>query len=100
MLLEEVVEIIELTDSDHLSQAMALFNEHGFVDTESLPFMNVVFETAPEQLAKKLSQIGFKGTVQVEKNEDASGFIIVDAERVLLKDSAQQQDSIPLSKSA
>ncbi|PTP89785.1 hypothetical protein CWO04_03830 [Vibrio splendidus] len=88
MLLEEVVEIIELTDSDHLSQAMELFNEHGFVDTESLPFMNVVFETAPDHLAKKLSQIGFKGLVQVEKNKDASGFTIIDADRALLKDSA------------
>ncbi|PMH76629.1 hypothetical protein [Vibrio cyclitrophicus] len=88
MLLEEVVEIIELTDSDYLSHAMELFNEHGFVDAESLPFMNVVFETAPDQLAKKLSQIGFKGLVQVEKNEDASGFTIIDADRVLLKYSA------------
>ncbi|MCF7505795.1 hypothetical protein [Vibrio sp. L3-7] len=106
MLLEEVVEIIELTDSDHLSQAMELFNEHGFVDAESLPFMNVVFETAPDQLATKLSQIGFKGLVKVEKSEDASGFIIVDAERIQpqsstqLKDSVQQLDSIQLSKSA
>ncbi|WP_102313533.1 hypothetical protein BCV29_18330 [Vibrio cyclitrophicus] len=89
MLLEEVVEIIELTDSDYLSHAMELFNEHGFVDAESLPFMNVVFETAPGQLAKKLAQVGFKGLVQVEKSTAAaSGFIVVDAERIQLKNSA------------
>ena len=88
MLLEEVVEIIELTDSDHLSQAMELFNEHGFVDAEHLPFMTVVFETAPEHLAKKLSQIGFKGLVQVEKSEDATGFMIVDAEQIQFSKSA------------
>ena len=88
MLLEEVVEIIELTDSDHLPHAMDLFNEHGFVSAEHLPFMSVVFETAPEHLAKKLSQIGFKGLVQVEKSEDATGFVIVDAERAQLSKSA------------
>ncbi|WP_295891474.1 hypothetical protein [uncultured Vibrio sp.] len=85
MLLEEVVEIIELTDSDHLSQAMDLFNEHGFVQAQYLPFMNVVFETAPEQLAKKLSQIGFKGEVQVEKNEDGSDYVIFDAKRTQIE---------------
>ncbi|PTP03872.1 hypothetical protein CWO17_12975 [Vibrio sp. 10N.286.45.A3] len=88
MLLEEVVEIIELTDSDHLSQAMELFNEHGFFDAEHLPFMTVVFETAPEHLAKKLSQIGFKGLVKVEKSEDATGFMIVDAEQIQFSKSA------------
>ncbi|WP_210441754.1 hypothetical protein [Vibrio crassostreae] len=88
MLLEEVVEIIELTDSDHLSQAMELFNEHGFVDAEHLPFMTVVFETAPEHLAKKLSQIGFKGLVKVEKSEDATGFMIFDAEQIQFSKSA------------
>ena len=88
MLLDEVVEIIELTDSDHLSQAMELFNEHGFVDAEHLPFMTVVFETAPEHLAKKLSQIGFKGLVKVEKSEDATGFMIVDAEQIQFSKSA------------
>ncbi len=37
MLLEEVVEIlIELTDSDHLSHAMDLFNEHGFCFPQSI----------------------------------------------------------------
>ncbi len=35
MLLKKFVEIIELTDSDHLSRQLELFNEHGFVDAES-----------------------------------------------------------------
>lgn len=89
MLLEEVVEIIEFTDSDHLSQAMERFNEYGFVDAKLLPFMDIVFETAPEQLAKKLSQSGFNGQVRVEKNDDASGFLIIDAGRTQLQDAIQ-----------
>ena len=94
MLLEEVVEIIELTDSDHLSQAMELFNEHGFVHAEQLPFMKVVFDTAPEHLVKKLSQVGFKGKVEIVKAEGASDYIVFDAAR------AESEGAINWSKSA
>lgn len=60
MLLEEVVEIIELTDSDHLSQAMELFNEHGFVDAESLPFMNVVLKQLQINLQRSCHRLALK----------------------------------------
>ena len=94
MLLEEVVEIIELTDSDHLVQAMDLFNEHGFVHAEQLPFMKVVFDTAPEHLIKKLSQVGFKGKVEIVKAEGVSDYIVFDADR------AESEGAVNWSKSA
>ncbi|ASI92013.1 hypothetical protein [Vibrio mediterranei] len=61
MQLEQIEEIIEFTDTDHLSQAMEVFNEQGLVSQELLPFLNVVFDKAPEKLCHKLSRIGFKG---------------------------------------
>ncbi|MGF1753607.1 hypothetical protein L4C33_08430 [Vibrio makurazakiensis] len=89
MLLEDVVEIIELTDTDLLSQAMEIFNEKGIVGATHFPFMNVVFDKAPEQLAKRLSDIGFKGNVQVTKCERTTSYVVFDAARIQLDEANQ-----------
>ncbi|WP_139683588.1 hypothetical protein [Vibrio tasmaniensis] len=67
MLLNEIVEVIELTDSDHLSEALEEFNLHGVVHSSHLPFLNVVYDNAKPNLLKKLGDIGFKGKVQYTK---------------------------------
>ncbi|MCL9775791.1 hypothetical protein [Vibrio methylphosphonaticus] len=88
MLLERIAEIIELTDSDHLAQAMEIFNQNGSVLDEYLPFLNVVFEQAPELLVMRLSKLGFKGTIvitQVNGTEGFSGYMLYDAERITHK---------------
>lgn len=84
MLLEEVVEIIELTDSDSLAQALEQFNQQGMISADMLPFMNVVFDKAPEQLCSRLVQSGFKGrpelTLVAEKVPSRS-YVVFDAEQ-------------------
>jgi hypothetical protein len=84
MLLEDVVEIIELTDSDSLAQALERFNQQGMVAADMLPFMNVVFDKAPEQLCSRLAQSGFKGrptlTLVGEKVPGRS-YVVFDAEQ-------------------
>ena len=85
MLLERIAEIIELTDSDHLSKAMEIFNQSGSVSDEYLPFLNVVFEQAPELLVARLTQVGFKGTIviaQVNHTEGHKNYVLYDSERI------------------
>lgn len=78
MLLNEIVEIIELTDSDHLSEALDEFNQHGVVSANRLPFLNVVYDKAKPNLLKKLSSIGFKGELQCAKKHNGD-YIIFNA---------------------
>lgn len=84
MRLEQVVEIIEFTDTDHLAHAMEVFNQHGFVSDALLPFLGVVFEQAPGQLCNKLSQVGFKGDVTlavVDKATAESSYVVFNADQ-------------------
>ncbi|MEZ8166770.1 hypothetical protein AB4232_05570 [Vibrio sp. 10N.286.46.A8] len=67
MLLNEIVEVIELTDSDYLSEALEEFNLHNVVHSNHLPFLNIVYDNAKPHLLKKLCSIGFKGQIQCEK---------------------------------
>ncbi|MFA0085429.1 hypothetical protein [Vibrio sp. 10N.261.51.F12] len=85
MLFEQIVEIIEFTDSEHLAKAMDIFNQTGTVSDEHLPFLSVVFEQAPEQLIARLVGIGFKGQVVITRIENAAGgkgYLLIDAERI------------------
>ena len=78
MLLNEIVEIIELTDSDHLSEALEEFNLHGVVHSNRLPFLNIIYENAEPNLLTKLSNIGFKGDLQCAKSPSGD-YIIFNA---------------------
>ncbi|MDN2481331.1 hypothetical protein [Vibrio agarivorans] len=80
MLLEQILEVIEFTDSDLLEDAMSQCNKEGVVSSELFPFLNCVFEQAPNELCARLSRLGFKGQLTVEKVESKSGvqFQIVD----------------------
>jgi len=74
MLLEQIVEIIEFTDSDTLADALDKFNLHGIVASAALPYLDVIFDKAPIYLCTKLKQVGFKGTVDiVNLNTDRKG---------------------------
>ena len=83
MVLEEVIEIIEMTDTDLFSEALESFNEHGIISGASLPFLNVVYETAPNHLCDKLTLIGFKGIVNIQKvvNTGSSEYVVYDSAR-------------------
>ncbi|MDN3681605.1 hypothetical protein QWZ04_14870 [Vibrio tapetis subsp. quintayensis] len=80
MLLNDIVEIIEMTDTDHLSQAMDTFNAQGRVHSNSLPFLNVVYDKAGSLILEKLSSIGFKGVAQYTKTLEGD-YIIFDANK-------------------
>ena len=67
MLLEKIVEIIEFTDTDSISEALETFNKCGIVAGTAFPYLDVIFDNAPEQLSNKLKQIGFKGTIEITK---------------------------------
>lgn len=74
MLLEKIVEIIELTDTDTISEALETFNKCGIVSGSAFPYLNVVFDSAPKQLCSKLKQVGFKGLVDIAKiNKEGAG---------------------------
>ncbi|MDR9827809.1 hypothetical protein RCJ22_19600 [Vibrio sp. FNV 38] len=73
MLLEQILEIIEYTDSDLLEDAMEIFNREGRVDSDVFPFLNCVFEQAPNELCARLSRLGFKGDLEVQRVELAQG---------------------------
>lgn len=81
MLLEEVVDIIKYTDSDHLVRALDLYNANGIVGSEVFPFLNIVFDKAPQQLISRLSSIGFKGDIQVTKSDSSSHYAVFDMTR-------------------
>ena len=94
MLLEEIVEIIEFTDTDHFSKSIDLFNEQGIIHDKELPFLNVVFDKAPQQLATKLSRTGFKGNVQIAKSEKTLNYVVFDSARVSLTEAVQWDDAV------
>lgn len=74
MLLEQLIEIIEFTDSDSLADGLETFNQTGIIAHTALPYLAVVFDNAPTQLCHKLKQIGFKGSVNIAHlNTDALG---------------------------
>jgi len=84
MLLKQVVDIIEHTDSDHLSEALELFNENGIILGSLLPFLNVVLDKAPVPLCHKLKSIGFIGDIrliQIKKNKDQRYYAVYDLTR-------------------
>ncbi|MCJ2377378.1 hypothetical protein LNL84_11110 [Vibrio sp. ZSDZ34] len=92
MLLEQVVEIIEFTDSDHLSNAMESFNEKGIVLDADFPFLPVVFDKAPSQLSARLSRIGFMGQLQIAEFTDQRGVmrhVVFDSNRIPLHEALQ-----------
>lgn len=87
MLLEHVTEIIEHTNTDHLAVALEQFNAQGVVSSVSLPFLNTVYDNAPDQLCTKLVSAGFKGTLQITKIENDEGereYIVFDSSRFSL----------------
>jgi len=65
MLLEQLIEIIEFTDSDTLADALDTFNKQGIITHPALPYLDVIFDNAPTQLSKKLTQVGFKGEIHI-----------------------------------
>ena len=67
MLLEKIVEIIELTDTDSISEALETYNKCGVVSNVVFPYMDVIFDRAPKQLCSKFKQVGFKGMVNITK---------------------------------
>ncbi len=79
MLLNEIVEIIELTDSDHLSEALEEFNLSGAVHSNQLPFLNIIYDSAELNLLTKLRNIGFKGDVQCTRSPSGD-YIIFNAD--------------------
>lgn len=81
MQFNDIVDVIELTDSDHLAEAIDIFNSQGIVHTNNLPFLNIVYENAAHVLLKKLNQIGFNGDVQLAKGKD-DDYAIFDADKL------------------
>jgi hypothetical protein len=84
MLLEQLIEIIEYTDTDHFAEALNRFNENGIISGSTLPFLNVVFEKADVPLCNKLKSIGFIGQIEVtsaKTNQDKTEYAIYDSAR-------------------
>jgi hypothetical protein len=81
MQFNDIVDTIELTDSDHLADALDIFNTQGVVHANNLPFLNVVYENAAHVLLKKLNQIGFKGDAQLAKCSDGD-YAIFNADKL------------------
>ncbi|MGR5285288.1 hypothetical protein ACP3V5_08215 [Vibrio maritimus] len=80
MRLEHVIEIIEHTDSDLFAGAIEQFNAQGIVTDGQLPFLDVVYQSAPEALCQRLASAGFKGRPQVTSGILFNGFVIYNAE--------------------
>ncbi|RTZ14930.1 hypothetical protein EJ063_13885 [Vibrio aquaticus] len=89
MLLNEIAEIIEFTDTDHLSDAMETYNAEGLVHSNQLPFLSVVYEQADKLLLEKLARIGFKGNLQCLKTTNGD-YILFDASKVTAEDVLTQ----------
>jgi hypothetical protein len=90
MLLEKIVEIIEFTDTDGISEALEIFNKSGIVSGTAFPYLNVIFDTAPKQLCSKFKQLGFKGMVDIAKtNIDRVGdcYAVYDSTRYSRSDA-------------
>ncbi|KJY83570.1 hypothetical protein TW81_07265 [Vibrio galatheae] len=86
MLLNDIAQIIEFTDSDHLSQAMDIFNQKGAVHSNQLPFLDVIYANASHLVMKKLTSIGFKGIAQCTQTRRGD-YIIFDANQLSREDA-------------
>ncbi|MGY5451609.1 hypothetical protein ACVFI8_11790 [Agarivorans sp. MS3-6] len=92
MLLQEIVEIISFTDSDLLSETLESFNQHGIVTGDELPFLTIVYEQAPQYVIKKLTDVGFKGALQIVKLETSAShisYLVFDTARYTLAEAMQ-----------
>lgn len=89
MRLEHVIEIIEYTDSDLFEDAIEQFNAHGIVTDAQLPFLDIVYQSAPDALCQRLMGVGCKGRPQVAKGVLSNGYIVFNAE---LFDEAEAVD--------
>lgn len=89
MLLEQALEIIEYTDSDHYSDAIDLFNKDHLITGDTLPFLNVIFEVAPVQLCQQLKRAGFAGDVSIAKSECGT-YVIYNAQQLSKQEAFQQ----------
>jgi len=90
MLLEQLIEIIEFTDSDSLADALESFNEQGIIANSALPYLAIIFTNVPTQLCDKLKQVGFKGDICITAlNTDSKGkcHAIYDACRFSVNDA-------------
>jgi hypothetical protein len=93
MRLEEIIQILEFTDTDTLEQALNDFNAHGFVNGAVLPFMNVVLEQAPELVCHKLKQTGFHGKpkiAQIAPTSQERCYVVYDSARYSVEEVQQQ----------
>lgn len=89
MLLNEIAEIIEFTDTDNLSDAMDIFNAEGLVHSNQLPFLDVIYDKAEALLLEKLARIGFKGRPQCVKTADGD-YILFDEMKLSAQDVLTQ----------
>ncbi|WP_375750497.1 hypothetical protein [Vibrio sp. HN007] len=87
MLLEQALEIIEYTDSDQYEEAIDMFNQNHIINGSMLPFLNVIFEIAPEQLCKRLKSAGFTGDVSIAKSQDC--YFVFNAARMSEQEAAK-----------
>lgn len=93
MRLEEIIQILEFTDTDTLEQALNDYNAHGVVNGAVLPFMNVVLEQAPGQVCHKLKQVGFHGKPEIAQISPTSQdrcYVVYDSARYSIEDAQQQ----------
>ncbi len=83
-----MIEIIEFTDTDNFSEALDIFNKNGIVFASMLPLLDVVFDLAPQQLCRKLKDIGFKGSIEVVKisKNHRSDYVIYDSQQLKISD--------------
>ncbi|MGP8307108.1 hypothetical protein [Vibrio sp. YIC-376] len=86
MLLDDITQIIEFTDSDHLSQALDIFNDKGAVHSNHLPFLNIIYAKASNLVLEKLTSIGFKGNAQCTPTH-CGDYIIFDANQFSVEEA-------------
>ncbi|MDG3088524.1 hypothetical protein P7F88_21635 [Vibrio hannami] len=81
MLLEQALEVIEYTDSDHYAEAIDVFNRNHLVNGNMLPFLDVIFDIAPVQLCQQLKSVGFNGEVAISKATSGS-YVVYNAQQI------------------
>ncbi len=65
MRLEDIIQIIEFTDTDTLAEAMEIYNRNGMVQSALLPYMQVIIDQAAEPVCHRLKQTGFRGQPEI-----------------------------------
>jgi len=85
MLLNELAEIIEFTDTDHLSDAMDIYNAEGLVHSNQLPYLDVVYDKAEALLLEKLARVGFQGSLKCIQTENGD-YILFDEVKLSAQD--------------